>query len=157
MRRNAPDPATGSRGSIICTASNVGLYPFPPAPLYTASKHAVVGLVRSLRPCLREATYRHQNQCISACRARVESGMKDMKDAGVATNIAGTDALFSKMIITPPSTLIEGVEKLLNDAEMNGQVLEIHGLNVTVRPPHDVVDADSRHNLDEFVNFGYGQ
>lgn len=32
----------------MCTASNAGLYPFPMAPLYAASKHGVVGLVRSL-------------------------------------------------------------------------------------------------------------
>lgn len=36
-----------SRGSIICTASNAGLYPLPIAPLYAASKFGVVGLVRS--------------------------------------------------------------------------------------------------------------
>ena len=45
-----------SRGSIICTASNAGLYPFAVAPLYAASKYGVVGLVRSLAPqLLREA------------------------------------------------------------------------------------------------------
>ncbi|KAJ5980540.1 short chain dehydrogenase/reductase [Penicillium waksmanii] len=37
-----------SRGMIMCTASNAGLYPFPMAPLYAATKHGVVGLVRSL-------------------------------------------------------------------------------------------------------------
>ena len=37
------------KGVIICTASNAGLYPFPIAPLYAISKHAVVGAVRSLR------------------------------------------------------------------------------------------------------------
>jgi NAD(P)-dependent dehydrogenase (short-subunit alcohol dehydrogenase family) len=36
-----------SRGSIICTASNAGLYPLPVAPLYAASKFGAVGLVRS--------------------------------------------------------------------------------------------------------------
>ena len=40
--------AVASRGSIICTASNVGLYPLPTSPLYSASKFGVVGLVRSL-------------------------------------------------------------------------------------------------------------
>jgi NAD(P)-dependent dehydrogenase (short-subunit alcohol dehydrogenase family) len=50
MRRNAPDATTGFRGSIICTASNAGLYPFPLQPLYAASKFAIVGLVRSLGP-----------------------------------------------------------------------------------------------------------
>lgn len=49
MQRNAPD-ATGHRGTIVCTASNAGLYALPPQPLYAASKHAIVGLVRSLGP-----------------------------------------------------------------------------------------------------------
>jgi len=37
-----------SRGLIICTASNAGLYPFPIAPVYAATKAGVIGLVRSL-------------------------------------------------------------------------------------------------------------
>lgn len=41
-----------SRGLIICTASNAGLYPFPVSPLYAASKAGVVGLVRSTAPIL---------------------------------------------------------------------------------------------------------
>lgn len=49
MVKNAP---TGtSRGSIICTASNAGLYPFPVSPLYAASKAGVIGLVRSTARC----------------------------------------------------------------------------------------------------------
>lgn len=44
MRKNT----TAQKGSIICTASNAGLYPFPIAPLYGISKHAIVGAVRSL-------------------------------------------------------------------------------------------------------------
>jgi NAD(P)-dependent dehydrogenase (short-subunit alcohol dehydrogenase family) len=40
--------AVPSRGSIICTASNAGIYAFPVAPLYAASKSGVIGLVRGL-------------------------------------------------------------------------------------------------------------
>ena len=43
-----PKTAGTSRGLIICTASNAGLYPFPVAPLYATSKYGVIGLVRSL-------------------------------------------------------------------------------------------------------------
>jgi NAD(P)-dependent dehydrogenase (short-subunit alcohol dehydrogenase family) len=44
MRKN-----TGAqKGSILCTASNAGLYGFPIAPMYGVSKHAIVGAVRSL-------------------------------------------------------------------------------------------------------------
>jgi cis-2,3-dihydrobiphenyl-2,3-diol dehydrogenase len=37
-----------TRGSIIFTVSNAGFYPCGGGPLYTASKHAVVGLIRQL-------------------------------------------------------------------------------------------------------------
>jgi cis-2,3-dihydrobiphenyl-2,3-diol dehydrogenase len=37
-----------ARGSIIYTVSNAGFYPCGGGPLYTASKHAVVGLIRQL-------------------------------------------------------------------------------------------------------------
>jgi NAD(P)-dependent dehydrogenase (short-subunit alcohol dehydrogenase family) len=45
LKKNDPSP---TKGSIICTASNAGLYPFPVAPIYATSKFGVVGFVRSL-------------------------------------------------------------------------------------------------------------
>jgi NAD(P)-dependent dehydrogenase (short-subunit alcohol dehydrogenase family) len=41
-------PLLGADGDIVLTASAAGLTPFSPDPIYTASKHAVIGLVRSL-------------------------------------------------------------------------------------------------------------
>ena len=46
MRKN--EARGGSRGSIIATASNAGLYAFSVAPIYAATKFGVIGLVRSL-------------------------------------------------------------------------------------------------------------
>lgn len=37
-----------TRGNIVFTVSNAGFYPCGGGPLYTASKHAVVGLIRQL-------------------------------------------------------------------------------------------------------------
>jgi NAD(P)-dependent dehydrogenase (short-subunit alcohol dehydrogenase family) len=49
------EAVNGSKGTVICTASNAGVYPFPMAPVYSATKHGVIGLVRSLaRPLERE-------------------------------------------------------------------------------------------------------
>jgi NAD(P)-dependent dehydrogenase (short-subunit alcohol dehydrogenase family) len=47
-------PALSARGggAIVATASLAGIIAFAPDPLYTATKHAVVGLVRSLAPQL---------------------------------------------------------------------------------------------------------
>lgn len=39
-------------GAIIATASAAGVIAFPPDPIYTATKHAVVGFVRSQAPAL---------------------------------------------------------------------------------------------------------
>lgn len=44
----AQNPVPG--GSIVATASAAGLYPLYAIPQYTAAKHGVVGLVRSLAP-----------------------------------------------------------------------------------------------------------
>ena len=39
-------------GAIVATASLAGLIPFPPDPVYDASKHAVVGFIRSVAETL---------------------------------------------------------------------------------------------------------
>lgn len=49
---NKNDDVGPSRGSIICTASNAGIYPFPVGPLYAASKAGVIGFVRSMAPVI---------------------------------------------------------------------------------------------------------
>ena len=45
-------PALAAGGRIVVTASTAGLGPLPMDPVYAASKHALIGLVRSLAPTL---------------------------------------------------------------------------------------------------------
>jgi NAD(P)-dependent dehydrogenase (short-subunit alcohol dehydrogenase family) len=47
-RAVVPAMAARGGGAIVATASLAGLISFPPDPIYTLTKHAVVGLVRSL-------------------------------------------------------------------------------------------------------------
>jgi NAD(P)-dependent dehydrogenase (short-subunit alcohol dehydrogenase family) len=56
-------PLLGSDGDIVITASAAGLTPFSPDPIYTASKHAVIGLVRSLGPVLEGSGVRIHAVC----------------------------------------------------------------------------------------------
>lgn len=37
-------------GKVVVTSSSAGLYPMESNPIYTAAKHALVGLVRALGP-----------------------------------------------------------------------------------------------------------
>lgn len=141
IKKNAMsgDGATASKGTIVCTASNAGLYPFPVAPLYAASKFGVVGLVRSLaRPLLNEAIQ-----------------INALAPAVLETNIAPSKDLFKPMILTPMSTLTRGVQQLVSDPSLTGQIAEIHGQNVTLREPLPYVDEDSGKNIETFWSLGY--
>ncbi len=48
LAKAALKPLVASRGSLIYTVSNAGFHPDGGGPLYTATKHAVVGLIRQL-------------------------------------------------------------------------------------------------------------
>ncbi|KAK4187854.1 hypothetical protein QBC35DRAFT_219114 [Podospora australis] len=133
------DKSTASRGSIICTASNAGLYPLPTAPLYAASKAGVVGLVRSTK------------QLIEDRKIQINA----LAPAVLETNIAPSKDLFKPMIVTPMTTLIKGVDKFLQDPSLSGQIAEIHGESVTLRDAHEFVDEDSKKNIEMFWTLGY--
>lgn len=70
------------------------------------------------------------------------------------TNIAQSE-LFKGMVITPISTLVRGVAQFVEKPSLTGEVAEIHGESVSLRPPHEIVDKDSGANLDNFWNLGY--
>ena len=50
--RALPPVMAAKGGSIVVTASIAGIIPFPQDPIYTMTKHAVLGLARSLAPLL---------------------------------------------------------------------------------------------------------
>ncbi|KAH8887029.1 NAD(P)-binding protein [Thozetella sp. PMI_491] len=150
MNKNPPSEGAVSRGSIICTASNAGLYPFPTAPLYAASKAGVIGLVRSMGVLL-ESSKIQINGLAPAVLGQEEANKDDTKE----TNIAPDKALFNNMIMTPMSTLIRGVAQFIEDPSLTGAIAEIHGEKVTIRPHHDYVDEDTKKNLDTFWSLGY--
>jgi NAD(P)-dependent dehydrogenase (short-subunit alcohol dehydrogenase family) len=50
-------------GAAVVTASLAGLVAFPPDPVYAASKHAVIGLVRALAPTLERRGVRLNAVC----------------------------------------------------------------------------------------------
>ncbi|KAH8104523.1 NAD(P)-binding protein [Cristinia sonorae] len=120
-----------SRGSIIVTASIAGIYPLRPDPLYSASKHAVVGLVRS-------AAMRTEKEGIyinAIAPAATESGMtsqskvKEMSALGLATSMATILQAF-EVFLVPECRLFGQL------AEPIGQEVNLIGypLPVTRRP-----------------------
>lgn len=100
-------PALVARGggAIVATASVAGLIGFSPDPIYTATKHAVVGLVRALA-----ATLSGRNITINA-----------ICPGGVETNILGPHmkeaAEQGRMVLMPPSQIADAVFQAVTSGE----------------------------------------
>ena len=95
--RSAAAAMTGRGGGIVVTASVAGLIGWSPDPIYTLSKHAVVGLVRALDPQLGAIDVSVNAVCPGIVdTAMLGSEMKELLEgAGVP--------------IIPPSQIAEGV------------------------------------------------
>ncbi|KAJ5825357.1 hypothetical protein N7474_002495 [Penicillium riverlandense] len=128
-----------SKGLIVCTASNAGLYPFAIAPMYAATKHGVIGLVRSLARSLEIEQIR----------------INALAPAVIETNIAPSAELFKSMVLTPMSTAQKAVARFIEDPSLTGKVAELHGEHVTLADPPPYVDEDTGKNIETFWNLGY--
>jgi NAD(P)-dependent dehydrogenase (short-subunit alcohol dehydrogenase family) len=74
-------------GAIVATASVAGLIGFSPDPIYTLTKHAVVGFVRAMAPQLRELgiTINAVNPAIVETPLVGEEAMKMLRAANIPT------------------------------------------------------------------------
>jgi NAD(P)-dependent dehydrogenase (short-subunit alcohol dehydrogenase family) len=100
-------------GSIVATASLAGLGPYYDDPFYAATKHAIVGFVRSAGPQLLERGVRLHAICPAAVQTaliddfiarRLEAGGRPALDpsevaVAVAEMLASTDTGFVRTII----------------------------------------------------------
>lgn len=87
-------------GAIVATSSLAGLTAVPYDPIYAANKHAVVGLVRSLGPGLRQEGIRINAICPGFADTAIIEPIKDDLQAG-------------GMPIIPPGDVAEVVARLL--------------------------------------------
>jgi len=122
------EPVKG--GKVVIMASSAGLYALPIIPQYTAAKHGLVGLTRSLAPVAEVVGIRVNAIC----------------PAVVATGLAPPGLLdaFTEEMMTPMSTIIRAFEELAQfdgvvDREKwvaegwNGQIVEASLKNLYYR------------------------
>ncbi len=109
-------PAMAAGSSIVITASLAGIYPYPHDALYAMTKHAVVGLTRSLAPTLAERGIRLN----ALCPNRVDTqllptqmrSLDFLSAEGVAADVLGlfeiqsTGGLWAKTFEDQPLYLI---------------------------------------------------
>lgn len=105
----AIEPLRRSQGSILFTVSNAGFYPGGGGPLYTASKHAVMGLVKQL-----------------AYELAPEIRVNGVAPGGMSTDLRGPAALgladtsFGTMPVDQLITRLGPLEKPISAADYAG-------------------------------------
>jgi len=103
------DPSKG--GKIWVTSSCVGLYPNHCIPLYTASKHALIGFVRSTAPVL----------------AGLNISINAILPTLIETNLMpeAIRPLWDRSELTPMSTALKAVDAFMEDDKLTGQTVEL--------------------------------
>ncbi|GAA6005429.1 hypothetical protein JCM11491_003639 [Sporobolomyces phaffii] len=137
FRKQDKDDA-GWRGKIVCTGSNASFYPFPNDSLYGASKHAVLGLCKSLGPKVFD-----EGITINCFGPSV-----------VATALAPKgfiDRLTAENRITPMSTIIAAVDFFVDPkSKVTGQMVENCGTKNVIRKRAEYLNDDAQANMNEF-------
>lgn len=94
-------PLLNAGAAIVVTASLAGITPYTVDPLYAMSKHAVVGLVRSLAPTLLERDIRINALC----------------PGGIDTGIIPDDQRTAEALFMTPGNVAEEVINLMAETE----------------------------------------
>ncbi len=134
IRALVPALARRGGGAIVATASLAGLIGFSPDPIYCLTKHAVVGLVRSLVPQLSE----HKITIDAVCPSIVDTPL-----------IADTREMLqeSGFPLIEPTSVAEAVLSCLGDEE-SGRAMVVQAGREAVpyrfgRPPGPRADGES--------------
>ncbi|XP_018547944.1 15-hydroxyprostaglandin dehydrogenase [NAD(+)] [Lates calcarifer] len=116
---------TGGRGGVIVnTASMAGIGPLFSCPVYTATKHGVVGFTRAMAGASTTSGYgvRFNALCPSFVQTNLLSTLTS--ELGQFANLAeSTQQLIDKMGILNVSDVAESVLELVTDETKNGEAL----------------------------------
>ncbi|KAM8835060.1 15-hydroxyprostaglandin dehydrogenase [NAD(+)]-like [Synchiropus picturatus] len=116
----------GSGGHIINMASVAGLGAFPTAPVYVATKHAVVGFTRSMALASSISGYGVRFNTVCPCFVQTELFEKIPLRLGQFTHLNKyTRPQFEKVGVMQPSVVAEAVLELVMDETKDGQAVMV--------------------------------
>ncbi|OAP64370.1 hypothetical protein AYL99_00342 [Fonsecaea erecta] len=150
--------AAGYNPKVVITSSCAGLYPFPVAPEYCATKHAVLALTRSVGAMLL-ATDNLAVNCINP--AYVDTGMTP----------SAVTAQWPPEWITPVSTMVRAYAELISETGRvaqdgrsdgvdgvvkTGQSVECVVDRLFYRRPVDYADESQRFLIEQSLDLQHG-
>ncbi|XP_042324733.1 15-hydroxyprostaglandin dehydrogenase [NAD(+)] isoform X3 [Sceloporus undulatus] len=118
----------GTGGAIVNIASLAGLMPAPHQPVYSASKHGVVGFTRSIAMASSVGKYGVRINAI--CPGFVNTPILQSidKEENMGQYSAYKENIRDMMKfygILDPQLIAEGLIKLLEDDKLNGEIMKI--------------------------------
>ncbi|KAH7018816.1 hypothetical protein EDB80DRAFT_869500 [Ilyonectria destructans] len=135
MKKSA---AGGTVGKMIVTNSMAGLYEFRVAPVYSAAKHGVIGLLRSASEKLRK------NESISL--NAISPGPVNTSISDVLKEVVPTEHF------TTMSVILDALDKIL-DEDITGQVFECSSQKFYLREPVEYCDKSAEFLLQDMKRF----
>ncbi|OJD36635.1 15-hydroxyprostaglandin dehydrogenase [Diplodia corticola] len=116
----ASPPRPRPRPTIIVTSSAAGLYPLPAVPQYAATKHALIGLVRSLAPSAAARGFAVNAVCPDMVPSNLAPpGLMEAYPAAGKTSMATMMRAFDELL--PRAAFGDDAE---DDSTRNGMVVE---------------------------------
>ncbi|XP_062867149.1 15-hydroxyprostaglandin dehydrogenase [NAD(+)] isoform X3 [Trichomycterus rosablanca] len=130
----------GGGGVIINIASLAGLGPLPSAPIYTATKHGVVGFTRALAAVSQLSGYgvRINAVCPTFVQTPLLDTFKQKDKTGQFSELTTfTQSLIEKFPIIQTDLVAKAFLHLLKDESLNGAALTVRssGVLLTTFPP----------------------
>ncbi|XP_039204769.1 15-hydroxyprostaglandin dehydrogenase [NAD(+)] isoform X1 [Crotalus tigris] len=124
----------GSGGAIINTASLAGLWPVAYQPVYSASKHGVIGFTRSVALAARAKNYGVRINAICPGFVNTPILQSAFQEEYMGSYYSFKEEIKHKMEfygILDPSLIAEGLIKILEDDSLNGEIMKItkQGIN----------------------------
>ncbi|KIW84851.1 hypothetical protein Z517_00239 [Fonsecaea pedrosoi CBS 271.37] len=123
----------GFKGKIGCVSSICGLYAPATLPMYTATKHGIVGFVRGFGKYLP----REQITMNAVCPAVVRTAM---------TN-AFSDRLEGLGLLTPMSSVVGAFQSMLGSNDVSGECFEAGPKGYKIKSPSDYSDDEMRRTM----------
>ncbi|KAK3719080.1 hypothetical protein LTR37_004644 [Vermiconidia calcicola] len=138
FRGQEPKPELGGmRGKIVLVASTCGLYAMYGVPVYTASKHAMIGLVRTYGYLLPGEDVTFNAICPHVVRT------------GIAKNAPTFyDDLEKDDLLTDINNVVAGFETFLGESTKSGECLEVGPRRTRTIQFMDFSDEETKKGVD---------
>lgn len=125
-------------GHVIVTASCLGVYPLHALPLYSATKHALVGFVRSTAP-----VFKH------ALGIAINAILPNMVETNLMPEAFRPE--WDPLKMTPMSTVLRAVDKILTDESVHGATIELCKDELVFSGPQAYATSNSKWVVEENV------